>query len=94
MHRMDKYTVQTIQRSYLHPHQEFITREIDKLSDNEETLRKQEIKRLEQLRNWELECRDYKEVLKDLANQQIEFDLDDGVTANYKLFESVVAKIK
>ena len=47
MHRMDKYTVQKIQRNYLHPHQEFIKREIEKLSDNEENLSKQEIKRLE-----------------------------------------------
>ena len=93
MHRMDKYTVQKIQRSYLHPHQEFIKREIEKLSDNEENLSKQEIKRLEQLRNWELECRDYNEVLKELANQQIEFDLDDGVDANYIKFEGAVAKI-
>lgn len=93
MHRMDKYTVQKIQRSYLHPHQEFIKREIEKLSDNEENLSKQEIKRLEQLRNWELECRDYNEVLKELANQQIEFDLDDGVDANYAKFEGAVAKI-
>lgn len=93
MHRMDKYTVQKIQRSYLHPHQEFIKREIEKLSDNEENLSKQEIKRLEQLRNWELECRDYNEVLKELANQQIEFDLDDGVDANYAKFEGAVAII-
>lgn len=93
MHRMDKYTVQKIQRNYLHPHQEYIKREIEKLSDNEENLSKQEIKRLEQLRNWELECRDYNEVLKELANQQIEFDLDDGVDANYAKFEGAVAKI-
>jgi hypothetical protein len=29
-----------------------------------------------------------------VADQQIKFDLDDGVANNYKLFESVVAKIK
>ena len=46
MHRMDKYTVQKIQRNYLHPHQEYIKREIVKLSDNEENLSRQEIKRL------------------------------------------------
>jgi hypothetical protein len=93
MHRMDKYTVQKIQRNYLHPHQEYIKREIEKLSDNEENLSRQDIKRLEQLRNHELECRDYNEVLKELANQQIEFDLDDGVKVNYEKFEGAVAKI-
>lgn len=93
MHRMDKYTVQKIQRNYLYPHQEHIKREIEKLTENESDLSKLEMKRLEQLRNWELECRDYNEVLKGLANQQIEFDLDDGVSVNYEKFAGAVAKI-
>lgn len=93
MHRMDKYTVQKIQRNYLHPHQEYIKREIEKLADNEKNLSRQELKRLEELKNHELECRDYNEVLKELANQQIEFDLDDGVSVNYEKFEGAVAKI-
>ena len=33
-------------------------------------------------------------LLKDVADQQIAFDLDDGVTENHKLFGEVVAKIK
>nr|MDA3879359.1 BREX-1 system adenine-specific DNA-methyltransferase PglX [Prolixibacteraceae bacterium] len=93
MHRMDKYTVQKIQRNYLHPHQEYIEREIKKLEENEENLAKQEQKRLKQLNDWKLECRDYNEVLKELANQQIEFNLDDGVSVNYAKFEGAVAKI-
>src|SRR5690554_462739 len=93
MHRMDKYTVQKIQRNYLHPHQEYIKREIGKLEENELTLSRDELKKLEKLRNWEIECRDYNEVLKELANQQIEFDLDDGVDVNYAKFEGAVAKI-
>ena len=93
MHRMDKYTVQKIQRNYLHPHQEYIKREIGKLDENELSLTRDELKKLEKLRNWEIECRDYNEVLKELANQQIEFDLDDGVDVNYAKFEGAVAKI-
>lgn len=93
MHRMDKFTVQKIQRKYLHPHQEFIKHERDRLSENEANLSKQEIKKLEQYRNWEIECRDYNEVLKELANQQIEIDLDDGVALNYPKFEGAVAYI-
>lgn len=93
MHRMDKYTAQKIQRNYLYPHQEHIKREIEKLTENESNLSKLEIKRLEQLRNWELECRDYNEVLKGLANHQIEIDLDDGVSVNYEKFAGAVAKI-
>jgi hypothetical protein len=93
MHRMDKFTVQKIQRKYLHPHQEFIKHEIGRLSENEANLSKQELKKLEQYRNWEIECRDYNEILKELANQQIEIDLDDGVAANYPKFETAVATI-
>jgi hypothetical protein len=34
---------------------------------------------LEQLQKWETECRDYNKMLKEPANQQISFDLDDGI---------------
>ena len=93
MHRMDKYTVQQIQRNYLYPHQEYIKNEISKLEQDEDSLNKEQQKRLELLRDWELECRDYNEILKALANQQIEIDLDDGVDVNYAKFEGAVAKI-
>ncbi|WP_445908277.1 BREX-1 system adenine-specific DNA-methyltransferase PglX [Yeosuana sp.] len=93
MHRMDKYTVSKIQRNYLHPHQEWIKLEIEKLLRDEANLSKTELKRLEKLRTWEIECRDYNQVLQVLANQQIDFDLDDGVTVNYEKFETAVAKI-
>ncbi|WP_426092381.1 BREX-1 system adenine-specific DNA-methyltransferase PglX [Flavobacterium sp. DSR3-2] len=93
MHRMDKYTVSKIQRQYLHPHQEWIKNEIEKAIANESNLSKNELKRLEKLRSWELECRDYNEVLKTLALQPTSFDLDDGVTVNYEKFEGAVAKI-
>ena len=53
-----------------------------------------ELKKLEKLRKDEVECREYELVLKDVADQQIAFDLDDGVTENHKLFGEVVAKIK
>jgi hypothetical protein len=93
MHRMDKYTVQQIQRNYLYPHQEYIKNEISKLEQDEDSLNKEQQKHLELLRDWEIECRDYSEVLKTLANQQIEIDLDDGVTVNYANFEGAVAII-
>lgn len=93
MHRMDKYTVQKIQRNYLHPHQEYIKEEIEKLQEDEGSLDREGQKRLAMLYNWQIECRDYNEVLKELANQQIEFDLDDGVDVNIAKFEGAVAKI-
>jgi hypothetical protein len=93
MHRMDKYTVSKIQRNYLHPHQEWIKKEIENMLSNEVNLSKIEFKRLEKLRSWDIECRDYNEVLKTMALQEITFDLDDGVTVNYERFEGAVAKI-
>jgi hypothetical protein len=93
MHRMDKYTVSKIQRNYLHPHQEWIKKEIENMLSNEVNLSKIEVKRLEKLRSWDIECRDYNEVLKTMALQEITFDLDDGVTVNYEKFEGAVAKI-
>ncbi len=93
MHQMDKYTVSKIQRNYLHPHQEWIKQEIAKAIANETNLSKTELKRLDKLRTWELECRDYNEILKTLALQEIVFDLDDGVSVNYEKFESAVTKI-
>ena len=93
MHRMDKYTVQQIQRNYLYPHQEYITNEKNKLEQDEDNLNREQQKYLELLRDWEIECRDYNEVLKTLANQQIEIDLDDGVTVNYAKFEGALAII-
>ena len=93
MHRMDKYTVSKIQRNYLHPHQEWIKQEIAKAIANETNLSKTELKRLDKLRTWELECRDYNEILKTLVLQEIVFDLDEGVSVNYEKFENAVAKI-
>lgn len=93
MHRMDKYTVSKIQRNYLHPHQEWIKLEIEKLLRDEANLSRTEIRRLEKLRTWEIECRDYNEVLKTLALNEVVFDLDDGVSVNYEKFETAVAKI-
>ena len=57
-------------------------------------LTRDEQKKVDQLRTDELECSEYELVLKDVATQQIEFDLDDGVTKNYALFQKVVAPIK
>ena len=62
------------------------------LQSNESSLNTQEARRLEQLRKDIPECEAYDMELHNVADQQIKFDLDDGVTANYKLFEKVVAK--
>ena len=52
-----------------------------------------ELKTLDNYRKDLIECREYDLILKDMSDKQIDFDLDDGVTENYKLFEGVVSKI-
>ncbi len=94
MHRMDKYTVQKIMRNYLHPHQEFIARQVAKWKANESSLTQDEQIKLATYEDWEIECRAYNGVLKELASHQIEIDLDDGVSENYPKFSPAVADIK
>lgn len=93
MHRMDGYTVQKIMRNYLHPHQEFVRNQYEVMKENEANLSKQELKMFENLQKQMVELKEYNEVLKELAAQQITFDLDDGVTVNYAKFDGAVAVI-
>jgi len=94
MHRMNDFTVEKIRANYLIEHMKYLRSEIDILDQQGANISSQEAKKLDQMRKDLMECEEYDLLLKDVADQQIKFDLDDGVTANYKLFESVVAKIK
>jgi len=94
MHRMNEFTAEKIRANYLLPHINNLQSEEVTLKANESTLSTQDAKRLEQLRKDIIECEAYDMELKNVADQQIKFDLDDGVSVNYKLFEKVVAKIK
>jgi hypothetical protein len=94
MHRMNAFTVQKIRDRYLLDHLRQLRSEIERLEALGVNASKAEAKKLEQLRKDEVECREYELMLKDVADQQIAFDLDDGVTENHKLFGEVVAKIK
>ncbi|WP_213195479.1 BREX-1 system adenine-specific DNA-methyltransferase PglX [Cloacibacterium caeni] len=93
MHRMDGYTVQKIMRNYLHPHQEYLRNQYEALKENEANLSKPELKIFENLQKQMIELKEYNEVLKQLADLQITFDLDDGVTVNYAKFTGAVAVI-
>ena len=94
MHRMNAFTVEKIRDNYLLEHIKNIESEISLLESNEANLNTKEAKKLEQLRKNRDECYDYEAELKTVADNQITFDLDDGVTVNYKKFETVLAKIK
>ena len=93
MHRMNRFTVQKIRTNYLFKQLNYLEQQISVLESNESSLNNQESRKLDKLRSDLIECRDYDLLLKDFSDKQIEFDLDDGVTENYKLFEGVVKKI-
>ena len=93
MHRMNRFTTQKIRQKYLFKYINWLERKIGRLAENESSLTAKEIKRLDRLRQNLIECREYDLLLKDVADRQIGFDLDDGVTENYKLFSGVVTKI-
>jgi hypothetical protein len=94
MHRMNEFTVEKIRANYLLEHLKYIKSEIAQKEANASSLSTAEAKQLDKLRADLVECEEYDMALKNVADQQIKFDLDDGVTKNYKLFETVVAKIK
>ena len=94
MHRMNAFTVEKIRANYLLEHIKNIRTEIMVLEGNASNLNTQEARTLDRLRGDLIECEAYDMELKNVADQQISFDLDDGVTVNYKKFETVVTKIK
>ncbi|PJE46488.1 MAG: SAM-dependent methyltransferase [Sediminibacterium sp.] len=94
MHRMNEFTVEKIRANYLLEHLKYLKSEIAQKEANASNLSTAEAKQLDKLRADLIECEQYDLALKNVADQQIKFDLDDGVAKNYKLFETVVAKIK
>lgn len=94
MHRMNAFTVEKIRANYMLEHLKNLRSEESMLKSNTSNLNTQEAKRLDQIEKDIIECEAYDMELKNVADQQITFDLDDGVTVNYAKFESVLAKIK
>jgi len=94
MHRMNKYTVQKIRDNYLLKHLQWLGSQTSQLQSRSSTLAREEQKYLDGLQKALKECEEYDKYLKDIADRQIEIDLDDGVSVNYPKFEPVVAKIK
>jgi hypothetical protein len=94
MHRMNEFTAEKIRANYLLEHIKHLRAEESILAANESSLSTQEARKLEQIRTDIHECEEYDMELKNVADQQIKIDLDDGVDHNYALFSSVVAKIK
>jgi hypothetical protein len=89
MHRMNAFTVEKIRSNYLMPFLKQLRSQIDRLESSGEDPRL-----LDRLQKNLTESEAYELLLKDTADKQIIFDLDDGVTKNYELFEGVVGKVK
>lgn len=94
MHRMNEFTAEKIRANYLLEHIKYLRTEEAMLAKDESSLSSKEARQLEQIRKDIHECEEYDIKLKDIADRQIKFDLDDGVKENYKLFKGVVDKIK
>lgn len=94
MHRMNPYTVEQIRNKYLLPHIEYLNGRIAEMEVKEVTLSTSERRTLSKLKENLTECQEYHERLHLVADQQIAFDLDDGVVVNYAKFGDVVSKIK
>jgi hypothetical protein len=94
MHRMDAYTVEKIRSKYLLPHIEYLSNRILEMDNRAASLSTQERKKLDKLRKDLDECQEYHNRLHIIADEQIAFDLDDGVLVNHAKLRDVVAKIK
>lgn len=98
MHRYDSSMVSRVRTDYLHPLQNKLEAEFMRLnqvlvSEDSPTEKTKATKRLKVLTKQMDELKKYDEVIHNLADQQIEIDLDDGVVVNYAKFEKVLAKI-
>lgn len=92
MHRMDAYTAERIRTKYLLPHIEWLMQKQTEMEENQANLTARERKELDSIVKQIQECREYHDRLHVIADQQIAFDLDDGVVVNYAKFGDVLAK--
>lgn len=94
MHRMNAYTAERIRTKYLLPHIEWLVQQQTEMEANAANLNARERKQLDSFGRQIAECREYHDRLHTVADEQIAFDLDDGVVVNYGKFGDVLAKLK
>ena len=94
MHRMNPYTAEAVRSKYLLPYIDFLRNKIATDIERASLLCTVERRNLDKMQKALDECLEYEEFLHDIADQQVRFDLDDGVVVNYAKFGSVLAKIK
>ncbi|WP_315275214.1 BREX-1 system adenine-specific DNA-methyltransferase PglX [Prevotella histicola] len=94
MHRTDAYTAERIRTKYLLPHIEWLMQKQSEMEANAANLNARERKELDSIGKQIEECREYHDRLHVIADEQIAFDLDDGVVVNYAKFGDVLSKLK
>ena len=94
MHRMNAYTAERIRTKYLLPHIEWLVQQQSEMETNAANLNARERKQLDSIGKQITECREYHDRLHTVADEQIAFDLDDGVVVNYAKFGDVLMKLK
>ena len=91
---MNKYTVEKIRSNYLLRHISNLENRIAAYEADQSSLDRNQMRDFEKLKSDLIECREYDLQLKEVADQQINFDLDDGVVVNYAKFGNVVSAVK
>ena len=94
MHRMNAYTAERIRTKYLLPHIEWLLQKQTEMEANAANLNARERKQLDSIGRQIAECREYHDRLHTVADEQIAFDLDDGVAVNYGKFGDVLRSVK
>ena len=94
MHRMTPYTAEAVRSKYLLPYIDFLKNKIVADMERASSLSTVERRNLDKMQKALDECLEYEEILHDVADRQIRFDLDDGVVVNYAKFGDALAKIK
>ena len=80
--------------SGLHAPIEWLVQQQTEMEANAANLNARERKQLDSFGRQIAECREYHDRLHTVADEQIAFDLDDGVVVNYAKFGDVLAKLK
>jgi hypothetical protein len=94
MHRMTRHSVEQVRQKYLLPYLDKLRGQADEIQAKGAGASASERRSLQNLLKNIEECEEYHTRLHSVADQQISFDLDDGVVKNYALFGDVLAKIK
>ncbi len=94
MHRMNTWTAERIRTKYLLPHIEWLVQQQTEMEADAADLDARGRRQLDSIGRQIAECREYHDRLHAVADEQLAFDLNDGVVVNYGKFGDVLAKLK